>query len=248
MAGDHNGALSGWRIRRLPVCGSTEWELERWLDGGLSASDPLEQRMAVVARRQCHGHGQRGRAWVSPPGGVWLSAAFPWPSLEAANLGLAVAVGVTRQLEDLGLPVQLKWPNDLVLHGRKLAGLLPRVRLRGCRVRWAQVGIGLNGLNRVPPGAVSVAQALARPGHGRSPRHPEATPRRLERRVWAALGWAQEHAAEPGLVLQQAEDRLWRPPQGLWIKDQPWQVAGLEPDGRLRLESGAKRTWLSRSF
>lgn len=240
--------MSGWRIRRLPVCGSTEWELERWLAGGLTASDPLERRVAVVARRQCHGQGQRGRAWVSPAGGVWLSAAFPWPSLEAANLGQAVAVGLARQLEALGLPAQIKWPNDLLLHGCKLAGLLPRLRLRGRTVRWAQVGIGLNGRNRVPPGAVSVAQALARPGHRRIPRHPEATPRRLERRVWAALDWAQGHAGDPGLVLQEAEARLWRPPQGLWINDRPWQVAGLEPDGRLRLERGAERTWLSRSF
>jgi BirA family biotin operon repressor/biotin-[acetyl-CoA-carboxylase] ligase len=240
--------LSGWRIRRLRVCGSTEWELERWLDGGLLATDPLEQRVAVVARRQCHGQGQRGRVWMSPVGGLWLSAAFPWPALEAANLGLAVAVGLVRQLETLGLPVQLKWPNDLVLGGRKLAGLLPRLRLRGRRVRWAQVGIGLNGLNRVPIGAVSVAQALARPGGRRVPRHPEAAPRRLERRVWAALDWAREQAADPGLVLQQAEARLWRPPQGLWINDQPWQVAGLELDGRLRLVSGTQRTWLSRSF
>jgi BirA family biotin operon repressor/biotin-[acetyl-CoA-carboxylase] ligase len=242
--------LSGWRIRRVRVCGSTEWELERWLAALLPAQEPLGHRLAVVARRQCHGQGQRGRAWVSPAGGVWLSAAFPWPSppAEAANLGLAAAVGLTLQLEELGLPVRIKWPNDLLLHGCKLAGLLPRLRLRGSRVRWAQVGIGLNGLNRVPPGAVSVGQALAgaRGRCQRLGRHPDAAPRRLECRLWSALAWAQQHAADPELVRRLAEERLWRPPQGLWVEDQRWQVAGLEADGRLRLEHGADRTLLSR--
>ncbi|SBO43024.1 biotin--[acetyl-CoA-carboxylase] ligase [Cyanobium sp. NIES-981] len=240
--------MSGWRIRRLPVCGSTEWELERWLGGLLPPQEPLRHRLAVVARRQCHGQGQRGRPWVSPAGGVWLTAAFPWPSLEGANLGLAVAVGLTRQLEELGLPVQIKWPNDLLLHGRKLAGLLPRLRLRGAQVRWAQVGIGLNGLNRVPPGAVSVGQALARPGRHRSGRHPWASPRRLEPRVWAALDWARQQAGAPELVLGQAEARLWRPPDGLRLGHEVWKVAGLERDGRLRLERGTAQTWLPSRF
>jgi BirA family biotin operon repressor/biotin-[acetyl-CoA-carboxylase] ligase len=58
-------------LRVLPVCASTELELERWLTAG--AVPPL----ALLARQQRHGHGQRGRVWHSPPGGVWLSAALP---------------------------------------------------------------------------------------------------------------------------------------------------------------------------
>ena len=64
--------LLPWRLRLLPVCASTEVELSRWLHQGASA--PL----AVLARRQRHGCGQRQRHWQSPPGGLWLSAALPW--------------------------------------------------------------------------------------------------------------------------------------------------------------------------
>ena len=150
-----------WQLRRLPVCASTEIELDRWLERRQAAGMSL-QRLAVTARRQRFGHGQQGRPWLSPAGGIWLSAAIPWAgSLPGtASLGLAVAVGLAQQLEALGLAVQLKWPNDLLVGDRKIAGLLPRLRLRGQRIRAAQVGVGLNGCNPVPPGALSVAQAL----------------------------------------------------------------------------------------
>ncbi|WP_414026871.1 hypothetical protein [Cyanobium sp. ATX-6F1] len=83
-----------------------------------------------------------------------MSAALPWPPQVdgTAALGLAVAVGLALQLEALGLEPRLKWPNDLLVQGAKVAGLLPRLRRRGERIRWAQVGLGLNGHNPVPPG------------------------------------------------------------------------------------------------
>ncbi|QNI71352.1 biotin--[acetyl-CoA-carboxylase] ligase [Cyanobium sp. NS01] len=246
--------MSGWQIRRLPVCASTEWELDRWLRHSPPGPQGPDPWRAVVARRQRHGQGQRGRPWCAPAGGVWLSAAFPWPgaSRAPANLPLALAVGLARELEGLGLPVRIKWPNDLLVHGGKLAGLLPRQRWRGGRLLWAQAGIGLNGTNRVPPGAVSVAQALARSGGRRGPGpgrwHPQACPRRLEARVWSALRWAMAQAGEAELVRDQAEQRLWQPPEGVLVGEEPWQVAGLELDGRLRLQRGVALTWLSRSF
>lgn len=244
--------MSGWRIRRLPVCASTESELDRWLRLTPPGPQGLNPGRAVVARRQRHGRGQRGRPWSAPAGGVWLSAAFPWPAAAQASLSLALAVGLARELDALGLPVRIKWPNDLLLHGRKLAGLLPRQRWRGGSLLWARAGIGLNGCNRVPPGAISVAQALARPegrrGECRGLRHPQACPRRLEARVWRALGWAMAQAGAPEMVRSQAEQRLWRPPEGVLVAQKPWQVDGLELDGRLRLRRGSAITWLSRSF
>ncbi|WP_228008852.1 hypothetical protein [Cyanobium sp. LEGE 06113] len=55
-------------------------------------------------------------------------------------------------------------------------------------------------------------------------------------------------AGEAELVRDQAEQRLWQPPEGVLVGEEPWQVAGLELDGRLRLQRGAALTWLSRSF
>ena len=134
-----------WQLRRLPVCASTEIELDRWLQRRQAAGLPL-QRLAVIARRQRFGHGQQGRPWLSPAGGIWLSAAIPWAGdlPGTASLGLAVAVGLAQQLEALGLAVQLKWPNDLLCAWpgstpRKVAGVL--VEAREAR---ALIGIGVN--------------------------------------------------------------------------------------------------------
>ncbi len=255
-----------WRLRGLRVCASTERELEHWLQRQPPApGQPLVQPRAVLAAHQRFGHGQQGRPWQAPPGGVWISAALPWTTVTpsssaqgdsptaspaavpAAALGLAVAVGLAQELEALGLAVRLKWPNDLlVVDGdgtpRKLAGLLPRLRWRGGVSRWAQVGVGLNGRNRVPAGAISLAQALG----GRS--HPAADPLALAARVLRALEWAVAHGGLAEAVRQQAERRLWwdaqpLPHQGSW-----WWVEGLAADGGLRLRSGLRHTTLHRRF
>jgi BirA family biotin operon repressor/biotin-[acetyl-CoA-carboxylase] ligase len=229
------------------VCASTEIELDRWLrrrGGGPAAG---EAPLAVVARRQRHGHGQRGRPWHSPPGGVWLSAALPWPARPGVALGLAVVVGLALELEALGLQPRVKWPNDLLLQGRKLAGVLPRLRLRGDRVRWAQVGVGVNGINTVPPGAIALGEALA--GAGRH--HPQARPRRLERRVLRSLAWARDQASDEGggeAIRQLAEARLESCPLGVLHAGERWQVEGLALDGALCLRRGRLTTRLQRRF
>jgi len=222
-----------WRLRALPVCASTEMELERWL----MAEPPVavaDGPRAVLARRQRFGRGQRGRPWQSPAGGAWLSAALPWPEQPglSASLGLAVAVGLALELEALALPVTLKWPNDLLLGRRKLAGLLPRLRLRGGRVRWAQVGVGLNGRHRLPPAAAGVPLAAAP----------------LTARVLRALEWAVAHAASVEPVRSAAEARLGLPLEPYPHEGEQWQVEGLGADGSLLLRCGPRRTALHRHF
>lgn len=236
--------MSGrWRRRRLAVCASTESELDRWLrqqpPPDIESPEGLHWRRLVVARRQRFGHGQQGRRWTSPAGGLWLSAAFPWPVNPAvgAALPLALALGLATELERIGLPEQrmplaIKWPNDLVVQGRKLAGLLPRLRLRGGRIRWAQVGVGLNGRHRLPPGAAGVPLAAAP----------------LTARVLRSLEWAVAHAACVEPVRRAAEARLGLPLQPLRHEGELWQVEGLGADGSLLLRCGDRRTALHRSF
>jgi BirA family biotin operon repressor/biotin-[acetyl-CoA-carboxylase] ligase len=231
-----------WRLRGLPVCASTESELDRWLASPTGGpGDRLERPLAVVARHQRFGHGQQGRTWISPPGGVWLSAALPWPTdpSTAAAPGLAVAVGLALQLEAIGLPVRLKWPNDLLLDGRKLAGLLPRLRLHGGRVRWARVGVGLNGRNPVPPGAANLR--LVRAGI-------RSDPGRLTALVLAALEWAVAWAEHAEPVRRLAERRLLLRPQGILEAGELWWPVGLSADGGLLLACEKRRRVLRRSF
>lgn len=197
----------------------------------------------VVARRQRYGRGQQGRTWQSPAGGLWLSAAFPWPGdpAAAAAPSLAMALGLAQELENLlgpaaGLPVAIKWPNDVYGHGRKLAGLLPRLRLRGGRVRWAQLGLGLNGINPVPPGAIGLGEFLNRAAGRTSSRfHPRAMPRAMEGLALRAIERCLAMADQPEQVRGEVEQRLWRPPGGIKRDDGCWQIAGLERDGGLRV-------------
>ena len=228
--GGAGGAHRAWRLRWLPVCASTETELERWLRRQPPA-ERLEQPRAVLARRQCFGHGQHGRPWQSPAGGVWLSAALPWPAdpQEAAAPGLAVAVALAEALGRHGVPARLKWPNDLLLitsgGPRKLAGLLPGLRLRGSRVRWARIGLGINGRNPVPAGAVNLRDAAGL-------RHGE--PLALAALVLLALERAMAEADDGEAVRRRAE-ALLIPPEPQWLEGEWWQPSGLALDGGLRL-------------
>lgn len=243
-----------WRLRECRVCASTERELDHWLaQGAPQSSLRLLHPRAVVALRQRFGHGQHGRVWQSPPGGVWLSAALPWGAAalrgnvapQAAAPGLAVAVGLLRQLEELGLEVRLKWPNDILLRGRdgqwrKLAGLLSGLRQRGSLVRWARVGLGLNGCNPVPPGATNLVAAL-----GRS----RARPRHLLPRVFDALEWAMAAALDVERVRREAEARLWLPASQVMVEGTGGRIAGLTAQGALVLVAAdGRRSLLHRSW
>lgn len=235
-----------WRLRTLPVCASTEIELDRWLERlAPGSNDPLPAPLAVIARRQRFGRGQQGRVWQSPAGGVWLSAALPWPAdpVGAAAPGLAAAVGLALELEAMGLELRLKWPNDLLLAaaGRpaKLAGLLPRLRLRGGVIRWARLGLGLNGCNPVPMGATNLVREL-----GPSLARPE----RLAAHVLRGLEWAMAMAAQPQAVRRLAEQRLLVAPGSWEGACEGWQPCGLADDGALLLARGEERRLIRRRF
>ena len=238
-----------WRLVWQPVTASTEAERDCLLERG------LRPPLAVIARRQTRGHGQRGRRWHSPAGGLWLSAAMPWavPAPGMAAPGMAVTLGLCLQLEGLGLQPRIKWPNDLLLEGRKLAGVLPRLRWRGSTLLGCRVGIGINGLNRVPPAAIALAEALQsgprrhRHGPTHRPHHPQARPERLAALALGALEWAVAASGQAELVRRQAEQRLWRVGSH-WHEGRAWQVDGLALDGALRLRCDERLVELRRDF
>lgn len=264
-----------WQLRVLTVCGSTEQRLSQWLQTGGAddcgvnlALDPalhpalnpalsptLDSRRAraLLAIHQRYGHGQRGRSWSAPPGGLWLSASLPWPAdaANAASLSLAVAVGLALELEALELNVRIKWPNDLLVQGRKIAGLLPRLRLRAGRVVGARIGLGLNGSNRVPPGAINLSQALmARRSFPRAAAANVApmTTAALAAKGLRALEWAVAAAGDGEAVRRAAEARLLLGADPLIENGQAWEPVGLERDGALRVRRQGEERLLQRSF
>ena len=101
----------------------------------------------VLASRQRAGRGRLGREWASPDGGVYLSIVLrpQVPPSQVAPLALVIGLGVARGLRDaFGIAVSLKWPNDVLLGGGKLAGVLLEMAAETDRVDWVVAGVGLN--------------------------------------------------------------------------------------------------------
>jgi len=115
------------------------------------AESGAEAGTFVVALEQLEGRGSRGRTWHSPPGGLWLSALFRPESVAGLEaLSVRVGLAVARALDRLvPRPVRLKWPNDLMLAGRKVGGILGEARWQGELLSWVAVGVGLNVRNRI---------------------------------------------------------------------------------------------------
>lgn len=117
----------------------------------------------VIALQQQSGRGQWGRSWQSPLGGLYLSwsTAPDLPIALSPQLTLACAWGIASTLRSLQIPVLIKWPNDLVLQGRKLGGILTETRLSMETVTRAVVGVGINWCNEVPAVGINLRSYLA---------------------------------------------------------------------------------------
>jgi BirA family transcriptional regulator, biotin operon repressor / biotin---[acetyl-CoA-carboxylase] ligase len=113
----------------------------------------------VVSKVQTGGRGRLGRRWGSPAGGLWMSLVLrPGISTEVvARITQASAVGVAKALRELGVEVRIKWPNDLLVDGRKICGILAESSVEsvplaakkvepgeGRSVDFVVLGIGLN--------------------------------------------------------------------------------------------------------
>jgi BirA family transcriptional regulator, biotin operon repressor / biotin---[acetyl-CoA-carboxylase] ligase len=120
----------------------------------------------VIAVEQTAGRGRDGRVWRSPPGGVWLSMLVRSPQAEFATLSLRVGLVVADALDELlGAPrARVKWPNDVLLDDRKVAGVLCEGRWQGNALQWLAVGVGVNVCNDIPEelarGAVALRELL----------------------------------------------------------------------------------------
>lgn len=117
-----------------------------------------EAGSVVIATQQTAGRGQWGRQWISHTGGLYLSVAIA-PKLEASashQLTLASAWGIAAQLRQCGVSVGIKWPNDLVLDGRKLGGILTETKVSHGQIAQAVIGVGVNWANPVPETGINL--------------------------------------------------------------------------------------------
>jgi BirA family biotin operon repressor/biotin-[acetyl-CoA-carboxylase] ligase len=153
--------FAGWRVARFARVSSTNDEARR------SALAGDAGRLWVVAEEQTHGRGRKGRFWSSPPGNLYASALIvdPCPSALAPQIGFVAGVALAQAVEDLGgFGFGLKWPNDLMWRGAKIAGLLAEGVTTPDRRLACIVGVGVNCVS-APDGldypAASLSDALA---------------------------------------------------------------------------------------
>ena len=147
-------AAAGWQTELLNEHPSSN----SYLIAQAKSGSPIHRRIAFV-HDQTQGRGRQGRSWQSRIGECLMFSAgwcFSRPPAELGGLTLAAALACCRVLRDLGVPAQIKWPNDLVIGGEKLGGILTEtVRCNG----QTAVVIGI-GINFVQPKAVADAEAV----------------------------------------------------------------------------------------
>jgi len=129
----------GYELRCVVRCGST--------NSVLLAEKGLVRPVLLLADEQTAGRGRRGRRWQSAPGAgltFSLAVALRRPLRELAALPLVAGVAVARALRSLGVArVALKWPNDIVVGGAKLGGILVETKSLAGAVK-AVIGVGIN--------------------------------------------------------------------------------------------------------
>lgn len=124
----------------LESCTSTNDEASRLARAG------ARHGTVVIAERQTGGRGRDGRVWQSPPGGLYLSAIIrpSLPMVDVPPMTLAIGIGLCDAVRFAGAPATLKWPNDLLVGHRKLAGVLVETQSQGNKLDSVVVGIGIN--------------------------------------------------------------------------------------------------------
>jgi BirA family biotin operon repressor/biotin-[acetyl-CoA-carboxylase] ligase len=133
-------ANAGVEVEVVQETGSTNADL-------LARAPALAGNLLLVAERQNAGRGRAGRSWLSSDGGSLtfsLAWKFQLPLHALAGLPLAVGVALAETLAAQGVTVQLKWPNDLLKDGAKLAGVLIETQAAPGAGIWAVIGVGLN--------------------------------------------------------------------------------------------------------
>ena len=143
---------------------------------------------------------------------------------------------MAERLEQHDLPVRIKWPNDLLVNGLKLAGLLPRLCHRGTELRTVRIGFGLNVSNVVPVGGISLQRLLGK-------RHGGVD-------YWAvqfllALDQCMARASDHAWCIRGAGERLWSDHVRDPADGRVWMIDGLDREGALLLRHGSHTSrWL----
>jgi BirA family biotin operon repressor/biotin-[acetyl-CoA-carboxylase] ligase len=233
---------AGYRRIAFDRVASTNDEARRLAEAGAG------EGLVVTGEIQTAGRGRQGRTWLSPHGGLYASFLLRPPAkpARAGELGFGVAVAVAEAVEHLarGVDAKCKWPNDVLVHGKKIAGILLESRGTPDTLDWLVAGIGVN-VGEAPEQTAWPATSVASLGGDPSvERALEALAQRFDHwyRHWLSEGFAplrqawlaRAHALGQTLKLKRNGDER----EGTFV--------GLDPSGALVLElAGGRRETIS---
>lgn len=237
-------AASRARVRRL----ETPLLIESTNSQLLAVEDlPVGHADVCVAEMQSAGRGRRGRSWLAPFGTsicLSLSWQFPEAPRQLSALSLVIGVAVLRALRALGAAqLGLKWPNDLLVAGRKLGGILIELRAESGGPAYVVIGIGINFRLSPPMRRELAAQEVeaadlqdAAPGRtlGRNRTVAALLDRLLEALVEFERGGLDSFAPE-----WRSADALAATPARVFVGERAFQgiARGIDADGALLLET-----------
>jgi BirA family biotin operon repressor/biotin-[acetyl-CoA-carboxylase] ligase len=123
--------------------------------------ESLPQGIVVTTNKQSAGRGRYNRVWVSQEGGLYFSVLLkPTQQDFLPNLTQLMALCICQTLEKYGLMPQLKWPNDVLINGQKICGILSEAVIKGTRIGAIIIGVGVNlsqdGLEHIDQPATSL--------------------------------------------------------------------------------------------
>ncbi len=153
------------KIIKLKKTSSTEDYIRKLLPKQLKTRENL----AVIAETQTGGRGTKGRFFLSPKGGLYMSLLYFHNGLKGENaftVNKNVSVAVVKTLLAFGINARIKWPNDIYVSGKKICGMLINNVFLGDYIDYTILGIGINVNNDIPPSlcdiAVSAKQILGK--------------------------------------------------------------------------------------
>ncbi|TAK13864.1 MAG: biotin--[acetyl-CoA-carboxylase] ligase [Anaerolineae bacterium] len=235
-------ALEGLPIGRtalLETIGSTNDLAAEW------AGQVAPDFSLILADEQTKGRGRAGRRWLTPRGSALAFSLLLDPAaLPQAEPGLVTGLGAVAAAEALetlfGLQPEIKWPNDVLLGGRKVCGVLAEAHWAGAELQAIILGIGMN----VAPSSVPPPEALALPATcvEAETGQPCDRPMLLRGILESLLRW-RPRLGQPAFVAAWEERLAYRGQAVALVsgaEELHGRLLGLAPDGQLRLEDDAR--------
>ena len=139
-------------IERLQSVDSTNKYIEKYVKGGENA--------VVCADEQTGGMGTKGRSFCSEKGGLYVSRLVFYDNLDAKDcykINVNAAMAVVKTLLAYGIKPQIKWPNDILVGGKKICGILIKNALSGNKISYSITGTGINVNNDLPEELKNIA-------------------------------------------------------------------------------------------